>query len=91
MELNERQQNIINILREKGKISVVSLAKGLNYSEMTIRRDLTKMEKAGLLKRSHGMVLENDINFSRLPPEVLRRIVKRESFVKKQPSILRIK
>lgn len=62
MELNERQQNIINLLREKGKISVVSLAKGLNYSEMTIRRDLTKMEKAGLLKRSHGMVLENDIN-----------------------------
>ena len=62
MELNERQQNILNILREKGKISVSSLSKELNYSEMTVRRDLTKMEKAGLLKRSHGMALENDIN-----------------------------
>ena len=62
MELNERQQDIINLLREKGKISVSALSKKLNYSEMTIRRDLTKMEKAGLLKRSHGMALENDIN-----------------------------
>ena len=33
MELNERQQNILNILHEKGKISVSSLAKELNYSE----------------------------------------------------------
>lgn len=62
MELNERQQNILTLLREKGKISVFSLSKKLNYSEMTIRRDLTKMETAGLLKRSHGMALENDIN-----------------------------
>lgn len=62
MELNDRQQSILNILREKGKISVTALAKELCYSEMTIRRDLTKMEKAGLLKRSHGMALENDIN-----------------------------
>lgn len=61
MELNERQQNILTTLREKGKISVTKLAVSLNYSEMTIRRDLTKMEKAGLLKRSHGMALENDI------------------------------
>ena len=62
MELNERQQHIMELIREKGKIGVVSLAKELNYSEMTIRRDLTKMEKEGLLKRSHGMALENDIN-----------------------------
>ena len=62
MELNERQQDILNLLREKGKISVTRLSRTLNYSEMTIRRDLTKMEKAGLLQRSHGMALENDIN-----------------------------
>ena len=61
MELNERQQNILTILRESGKVSVTKLSKDLNYSEMTIRRDLTKMEKAGLLKRSHGMAIENDI------------------------------
>ncbi len=62
MELNARQQCILNILREKGKVSVAKLAKELNYSEMTVRRDLTKMEKSGLLKRSHGMALENDVN-----------------------------
>lgn len=62
MELNERQQLILNLLRENGKVNVTALSKELHYSEMTIRRDLTKMEKAGLLKRSHGMALENDIN-----------------------------
>lgn len=62
MELNERQQSILNLLRENGKINVSALAKELHYSEMTIRRDLTKMEKAGLLKRSHGMAIENDVN-----------------------------
>lgn len=62
MDLNERQQAILHLLRENGKISVSSLSEMLNYSEMTIRRDLTRMEKAGLLKRGHGMALENDIN-----------------------------
>ena len=52
MELNERQQLIVNLLRENGKVNVAALSKELHYSEMTIRRDLTKMEKAGLLKRS---------------------------------------
>lgn len=62
MELNERQKRILNLLKENGKINVSTLSKELYYSEMTIRRDLTKMEKVGLLKRGHGVALENDIN-----------------------------
>ena len=54
MELNARQQEIINYLYEAGKISVAALAKKLYVTEMTIRRDLTAMEKAGFLKRYHG-------------------------------------
>ena len=62
MDLNERQKQILNLLREKGAIRVQKLAKTLHYSEMTIRRDLTAMEQAGLLKRNYGMAVENDIN-----------------------------
>ncbi len=62
MNLNERQKQILNLLREQGAIRVQKLAKILHYSEMTIRRDLTAMEQAGLLKRNHGMAVENDIN-----------------------------
>ena len=61
MELNERQQLILSLLHEKGKVNFTSLSKELCYSEMTIRRDLTKMEKEGLLKRGHGFAFENDI------------------------------
>ncbi len=54
MELNVRQQEILDILYETGKISVVELAKRLYVTEMTIRRDLSSMEKSGFLKRYHG-------------------------------------
>ena len=54
MELNQRQQQILNILYENGKISVVDLAKKLYVAEMTVRRDLSAMEKGGFLKRYHG-------------------------------------
>lgn len=54
MELNTRQQEILDILYETGKISVAKLAKKLYVAEMTIRRDLTTLEKGGFLKRYHG-------------------------------------
>lgn len=54
MELNARQQEILDILYEVGKISVAELSKKLYVAEMTIRRDLTAMEKSGFLRRYHG-------------------------------------
>lgn len=54
MELNTRQQEILNILYETGKISVAELSKRLYVADMTIRRDLTAMEKGGFLRRYHG-------------------------------------
>ena len=54
MELNSRQQEILSILYETGKISVSALAKRLYVAEMTIRRDLTAMESNGYIKRYHG-------------------------------------
>lgn len=54
MELNARQQEILYILYDTGKISVTELAKKLYVTEMTVRRDLTAMEKGGYLRRYHG-------------------------------------
>ena len=45
---------ILDILYENGKISVVDLAKKLYVAEMTVRRDLSAMEKGCFLKRYHG-------------------------------------
>lgn len=54
MELNTRQQEILDILYETGKITVADLAKRLYVAEMTVRRDLATMEKGGFLRRYHG-------------------------------------
>jgi len=50
----ERQQSILEILKKNKSISVNELSKLIFASPATIRRDLTAMEKLGLIKRSHG-------------------------------------
>jgi len=52
--LHERQKEIMEIIYEKGRVSVAELAQGLFVTEMTIRRDLSEMEKAGFLHRYRG-------------------------------------
>lgn len=54
MNLNERQNNILTILKERKSSSVKDLAERLFVSEATIRRDLNEMKDLGLLERSHG-------------------------------------
>ena len=53
----ERQDKILEILREKKSISVNKLNKLLYVSAATIRRDLTHMEKKGLVQRTFGGVV----------------------------------
>lgn len=50
----ERQNEIFALLKEKKSVSVAELAKELFVSPATIRRDLSLMEKSGLVRRSHG-------------------------------------
>ena len=54
MHLNERQNNILSILKDCNSASVKELAARLFVSEATVRRDLTEMRSLGLLERSHG-------------------------------------
>ncbi len=52
--MNERQKEILEILYQKGRVSVAELSQALYVTEMTVRRDLTEMEKGGFLLRYHG-------------------------------------
>lgn len=52
--LNERQQKILERLETKKYISVNELGESLNVSLVTIRKDLTILEEAGYLYRTHG-------------------------------------
>jgi DeoR family fructose operon transcriptional repressor len=57
MAINERQDNILSLLKEQKRISVSKLANLLFVSEATIRRDLAEMQNLGLVERSHGSAL----------------------------------
>lgn len=50
----ERFERILEILREKQSVTVTDLTKWLNTSESTIRRDLTELNRQGLLIKVHG-------------------------------------
>lgn len=50
----ERRSRITEILRDRRAVRVSSLSDGLGVSEMTIRRDLERLESEGLLVRTHG-------------------------------------
>ena len=50
----ERMGEIYNLLQQNGVVRVDELAGRFQVSEMTIRRDLEKMEREGRLIRCHG-------------------------------------
>lgn len=50
----EREIQILNYLKENGRIEVKNLSRVLSVSEVTIRSDLSRMEEKGLLARTHG-------------------------------------
>ena len=54
MSWNSRQNEILDLLGREGEVVVVTLAAQFGVSEMTIRRDLTRLARAGKLSRTHG-------------------------------------
>lgn len=50
----ERQQEILRLAREAGRVDVLSLAERFQVTSETVRRDLTALDRAGLLRRVHG-------------------------------------
>ena len=51
---NKRHEEILEILKNEGIISVRDIGERLFASQPTIRRDLAFLEKEGLIRRSHG-------------------------------------
>jgi DeoR/GlpR family transcriptional regulator of sugar metabolism len=54
MFIDERLNEIINILEQEGKVYVKELSERFNMSEPMIRKDLQRLEKEGKLKRTYG-------------------------------------
>ncbi|MFC4585187.1 DeoR/GlpR family DNA-binding transcription regulator [Sphaerisporangium corydalis] len=54
MYAEERQQEILRRARAIGRVDVVTLGEEFSVTTETIRRDLTVLERAGVLRRVHG-------------------------------------
>ncbi|RLP75977.1 DeoR/GlpR transcriptional regulator [Mycetocola tolaasinivorans] len=56
----ERQQLILTLARAQGRVEGSALADQLEVTAETIRRDLTALERRGLVKRAHGGAIPTD-------------------------------
>ena len=56
MLANQRRDKILDLLKEDGSAKVNELARIFKVTEVTIRQDLEKLDKEGLVLREHGGV-----------------------------------
>ncbi len=61
MYAEERQAAIVTRARAAGRVEVAELAGAFDVTPETVRRDLTDLERAGLLRRVHGGAIVVDI------------------------------
>lgn len=82
MHKTARQKYLIDILSEKGQITISELVDRLQVSADTLRRDLSDLEKQGLAQKNHGgaIVLNlsamNRQNRNTLLPDTKKRLGK---------------
>ena len=74
----QRKHRILKVLEEKGTVRVTELAEEFGISEITIRRDLDKIEKEGLLLKIHGGASKREHSFSELLYEKSAKVLAQE-------------
>lgn len=72
-QLNERQIEIVNEIREHGTVRVSELSRLFNVSEETIRRDFERLESHELLVRVHGGAISPKLQDGAEIPVLKRR------------------
>src|ERR687884_20814 len=50
----ERQQEILRLAQQRGRVEVLSLAQEFQVTAETVRRDLKALDRAGVIRRVHG-------------------------------------
>src|SRR5919107_1514697 len=66
---NLRHERLLSVLETSGPVDVATLARALDVSDATIRRDLSALERTGRLRRLRGgaaPALEREAPFERV-------------------------
>ena len=71
--ISERQQKIYELLRKHKNLSIDKLSSILEISKMTVRRDLDRLTKKGIVQRVHGRVIIGRTNEYE-PPYIIRSL-----------------
>jgi DeoR/GlpR family transcriptional regulator of sugar metabolism len=58
--VEERRQKILDLVSERGYISLAELAQTIGASESTLRRDLDYWDQQGFIRRTHGGAVLHD-------------------------------
>ncbi|MBT1165918.1 DeoR/GlpR family DNA-binding transcription regulator [Bifidobacterium simiarum] len=57
MSTMKRENRILELLTERKRIEVVRLAEELGVSQVTVRKDLSDLERRGIISREHGYAM----------------------------------
>lgn len=94
MKMAERRKKIVEIVNKEGNVSFSRLKAQFDpISEMTLRRDLEHLDKAGSLIRVHGGVKSVDVVIGTddlLPKRSVRNMPAKEIIAKKAVELLRV-
>ncbi len=78
----QRRHTIVTLLAEQGELSVDTLARRFETSEVTIRKDLAELERNGLLLRRYGGAVS-------VPSELVAEPLEAETVSKQKQAIAR--
>lgn len=70
LSFEERKRKIIHWLEKEGKVQVRALATNLEVSDETIRRDLERLDKDGVLRKVYGGAIKMDKQPGELPFDI---------------------
>lgn len=76
MLIIERQDRVLELVRQQKVAQLEDLARQLNVSASTIRRDLDALAKRGLVERTHGGAVcrEDEVDHATVPVALNRRM-----------------
>lgn len=63
--MGKRDNAILELLSDRGRMEVAALAQRLAVSQVTVRKDLDELEKRGVIRREHGFAVfggADDVN-----------------------------
>jgi DeoR family transcriptional regulator of aga operon len=87
--IEERRRRICELLRKDGRVMVEALAARFGISQVTIRADLSALESAGELTRSHGGAIRADQSDEPLDVKQLQHHAEKVRIAQEAVSLIR--